>query len=679
MSSGPGQLMYRADLGSWSESDKSKELNEVTVWNEHKYDIMLPFESTCADDILDFHLLASKFSDERSFSDIVANILAKDDEQLLNSIEMGASLEMVVYTIRKRFAIVIQKHIDFVTQLPNYTGEASTSFVDAYNALVKKYNRLHPRLKALISKRKRSLKEACALAKKSFNTAYMAMFAIQHLLAVECGMESQQPFYFRNEELVPIVEENRLLLLNPGETFTVPPNIRLAHVLHLRWDQTEMDKAADVLLGEPSLSDKIFNCLPQSTKSLPGTKSVHSPPLNPFSDSPFLPLDDPFPRSNDFGHLKDEDLSPSEVRARTSRAIYDDPPVRLADLFRDEEGHGEESELGSFSPIQHPMLPSSLEEAERPRTLCDLLDMEEEFVSPPSLEVSLVQSRVSVSFDSPASGALRSGDFDPPDNFDISDRDEHFATSPSSTSPPTTTPSMPRLSLDQSPASSRHTSPQNDLDGTSPTRSKLSPPGRDPLTASPLRTDSESNGTPTSPSSPSTSSPRPLSTIVPFESNWSTLKLAHPGLDAGWKSLLDTILRSLTLPSHLCHLDKLLHTLSTVTLPGTTTGTLKAGVAGTLVETIFTPKKPNRSQEGIVKLSCNASSIYFVPANTPLAVIRVDTKRSDRRVSKRQGGKITLPHDVIVFPHFEGDGVGLIPKSGEKVQSKTILMRWAHF
>ena len=63
--------MYRADLGSWSESDKSKELNEVTVWNEHKYDIMLPFESTCADDILDLHLLASKFSDERSFSDIV--------------------------------------------------------------------------------------------------------------------------------------------------------------------------------------------------------------------------------------------------------------------------------------------------------------------------------------------------------------------------------------------------------------------------------------------------------------------------------------------------------------------------------------------------------------------------------------------------------------------------------
>lgn len=683
----PGQLMYTVKphiFGGTQHSGSGED--STSVWNDHNYDVILPFESECADNILDFNLLATRLTDdfvEDPWLKFVDSVLAEEDERSMETLkgkelgELSRSLKTAALSFQGRLLEVLRQHSHFIFQLSAQGENVVASFGQQYLNLLELIKHFPTNLMRLVNTKGTQFRQAWIEAKAPLDEAYRSLFRFQHLLAIEQGLAYHQPFYHAEKfKLVKIEEEGRLL----DSPFIVPPGTRFAHVLHLRWNQKEMDSWADALLHEPNLDDLSFRleCVGKSPK---GIKFLYNSSLSPPSDTPsitpifelddspkllqhlVLPGDDPF----------------GDTGGQVPMIVYEHS-VTLADLDLTGCGFAVQEDP---EPNLHPSVePTSklVIETENPKTIDDIFG-EREQLSTPSPNPSIEQTEripTPLQFDSPVLGPLILTDSSSPvllDDLVLTGMGGHSKTT-SSTSPPS------QFSPNHSPASSRHASPQSDLGVPSPTHQTLSllpTTGAGPVTDSPTtstssRTNGESGSDTPLPIIHSNSSVLnvgpPPTTTASFESDWSLLSTSYSHLNASWKTLFGAIIRSFTMPSHLQHLDELLKTYSTTTLPGTSHGILVAGAAGSLSKIIFTSKKISSSQSTPIALACNALNIYFVPACTTLALIR-PVKKKLRRV--------VLPHDAIVFPLFKGNEPSKILKSGEKVKPGTPLMRWVRF
>ena len=409
-------------------------------------------------------------------------------------------------------------------------------------------------------------------------------------------LESVQPFYNpEGYKITRIEEEGRLLNLQSTDysPFVVPSRAPLAHVLHLRWDQAEMDGWADTLLGKPTLSDlrlrvdcavKLpvffkYKRLPTDIRFL--YSNTVSSRLERLFALPEINTDEP-PKLLEQLELHEED--DSFVTGGGPPVTVYDPSTQLN--HPDPGNENEEVDESVYLPLNP--VPKFVFEAEKPKTLDDIF----EGVPTPRTGRSTGQATPrAFQFDSPVSDVVPPSDLDNPsttlDELDLGGMEEQHHMK--SLFPPSQSVAL-QSPFSQSPASSRHTSPQSDLEGSSPThkkRSPLSSTETDSPTNSPQpRTGSESSGRSVSisPDSP-VSSIRPLHpAVAAFESDWSLLATAYPLLNASWKTLLHTVVRSFAMADHLHLLDSMLETLSIKTLRGTVHGTLRAGTAGTIIE-----------------------------------------------------------------------------------------------
>ena len=694
----PGQLMYRVGVDDLEKNQQPMLKEDMNMWNDHEYDVMLPIESGCSENLLDMNLLATKLSDdfvEDPWPKFVESILDEEDEELLNELvtkisknltgkDEGSVTHIIVQTIQqvalpvqKRFQEILEQHCAFALQIQGFAGVDITHFREIHATVLKNVNLFTINVKKSMKEKVLEPKQAWAEVKTSLNASYCSLFGIQHRLAREYGLESFQPLY-RHEQLkfMPIEAEGRLL----DSPFIVPPRTRLAHVLHLRWDQTRMDEWADILLSTPILSDLEFRMDHAFRFPMP-IELRYNFPLSPRL------LQNPFTLQEARQHnppklLAHPDLPEDDslnVDGEQAPMTFYDPPVRLEDLDSDADDFPSHEEYDSSVQPSIKPITKFVFETEEPKTINDLdLSEENDSVSLPMTEQSIEQAEQAPpspsQTDSPMSGAIRIvQDSDKPStlaDLDLTGMEEQPESSPSN-SPTSRSPFNP------SPPSSRYVSPQSDFGAPSPTHGKLSPSravepdstADSPVTTTPSRTDSESSDRSTHLDS-SVPNSNPHSATDPLESDWSLLRTHYPHLNDSWRSLFGAIVRSFNIPSHLPYLNELLQTYSSTTLPGTSHGTLVAGVPGTITSTIFTPQRSSSSQNPIVRLSCNSQRIYFVPANTKLALIRTGKKTVKR---------ITLPHDAIVFPFSKGNEPVQIPVLQEKVKAKTPLMRWVRF
>ena len=145
----PGQLMYRIKPHALYPTPGPAPTEEMSVWNDHEYDVMLPFESRCAQNILDMSLLATKLTDDFDEAPPLNAILAGKDAMILRTID-AENIQSSAHALQEQSFKILKRHQVFVSRLQAPDEEVVKHFYEIYAVVLRRITRFTARVMKLL-------------------------------------------------------------------------------------------------------------------------------------------------------------------------------------------------------------------------------------------------------------------------------------------------------------------------------------------------------------------------------------------------------------------------------------------------------------------------------------------------------------------------------------------------